>query len=184
MSKVNQQPALAPDLQRHVGTVVSALARALALLGGLVLVLIAMLTVISVFGRALIAYGLGPVPGDYELVEAGCAFAVFAFLPWCQLQRAHATVDVFVAWASPRAQARLSLASNLMLTIVTTVVAWQLGLGLADKASYGETTFILQMPVWYGYAGALIGAAMFAVACAYTAWRSLNEALGAGERVS
>jgi TRAP-type C4-dicarboxylate transport system permease small subunit len=106
---------------------------------------------------------------------------VFAFLPWCQLRRGHVTVDVFVAWAGPRSRAALSLVSNLLLTAVAAVVAWRLWAGMLDKLSYDETTFILQLPAWYGYAGALVGAVMFPLAGAYTAWRSLNELLGEGE---
>ena len=78
------------------------LARMLALLGGLVLVALTIITCISIAGRALISFGLGPVPGDFELVEAGVAFAIFAFLPWCQLNRGHATVDLFTSFLSER----------------------------------------------------------------------------------
>ena len=40
------------------------------------LVLIALMSVASIVGRALSGLGLGPVPGDFELVEAGTALAV------------------------------------------------------------------------------------------------------------
>jgi TRAP-type C4-dicarboxylate transport system permease small subunit len=172
---------LAPRLERRVGRAVEALARWLALAGGAALTLLAGITILSVAGRAAIPLGLGPVPGDFELVEAGCAFAVFAFLPWCQLRRGHASVDLFVARAGPHARAALALASNLLLSVVAAVIAWQLGLGLADKHAYGEVSLILQMPAWWGYAAGLAGAALFALASLHTAWRSLNELLGAGE---
>ena len=57
------------------------------------------MTVVSIVGRASLtwAWVLGPVPGDFELVEVGTGFAVFAFLPWCQLKRGHATVDLFTS---------------------------------------------------------------------------------------
>src|SRR5690606_15299705 len=74
------------------------LARTLAILGGLVLILITVLTVVSITGRAFVRQGLGPIPGDFELVEVMTAFAVFSFLPWCQLRGAHATVDVFTSF--------------------------------------------------------------------------------------
>ena len=45
------------------------LARALAILGGLVLVVITLLIVVSITGRGLVRQGLGPIPGDFELVE-------------------------------------------------------------------------------------------------------------------
>ena len=51
---------------------------------------IALMSVASIVGRALsgLGLGLGPVPGDFELVEAGTALAVFCFLPWCHLKAA------------------------------------------------------------------------------------------------
>ena len=58
------------------------LARLMAWFGAAVLTALAALTVASIAGRALSGFGLGPVPGDFELVEAGTALAVFAFLPW------------------------------------------------------------------------------------------------------
>ncbi len=53
----------------------------MAWFGSLVLVLIALMSVASIVGRALAGFGLGPVPGDFELVEVGTALAVFCFLP-------------------------------------------------------------------------------------------------------
>lgn len=175
------QPGLLPHLERRVGVWVGWLARLLAILGGLVLVAIVVLTVLSVSGRALLQFGLAPVPGDFELVEAGSAFAVFSFLAWCQFRRGHVTVDLFVQRLGPRALAALSVVANILMTVAAIVVAWRLGLGLQDKRLYGETTFILQIPVWWSYAASLVGAWTFALVALYTVWRSLNEALGGGE---
>ncbi|MEM9678081.1 MAG: TRAP transporter small permease [Pseudomonadota bacterium] len=171
----------APDLQVTVGSYVTVLAHLMALLGGLVLVVITILTVASVTGRSLIFMGLGPIRGDFELVEAGTAFAVFAFLPWCQLQRGHVTVDIAVAGFGPRVMAWLAFVGNVLLTLVAGLIFWRLLLGMADKQTYSETTFILQFPVWWSYLAASVGAGLFALVCAYTAWRSANEATGLGE---
>ena len=57
-----------------------------ALAGGLLLVALMLMVVISVIGRALIGIGLGPVPGDFELVEIGVGIAVFFFMPWCYVK--------------------------------------------------------------------------------------------------
>lgn len=135
------------------------LARWLAILGGLALVAMIAMTVVSIVGRSLIGLGLGPVPGDFELVEVGTGFAVFAFLPWCQLKRGHATVDVFTAKFSRRANRLIDLATDLLLTLTIIVVAWRLWLGMMDKIRYNETTFILQFPVWWGFAAAMVAAA-------------------------
>lgn len=162
---------------------VTALARALALLGGLVLVAMTVLTVISITGRSLIWAGLSPVPGDYELVEMGAAFAVFAFLPWCQLERGHVTVDLFLSAAGPAVNRAVDVIADLLLTGVTGLIAWRLWLGLQDKMAYGETTFILRVPLYWGYSAAMIGAAAFLLISLFSIFRSargLADALKAG----
>jgi TRAP-type C4-dicarboxylate transport system permease small subunit len=178
---VGQEAAgLWPEAERRLGHLIGGLARTLALAGGLVLVGLVVLTVASVAGRSLIAFGLRPVSGDFELVEAGCAFAIFAFLPWCQYQGGHVTVDILSDRFSPRIQMLLTLVGNLLMTVVAALLAWRLYLGTLEKQLYLETTFILQMPVWWGYALALIGAVLFVLVAAYTVWRSLNRVLQGG----
>lgn len=182
-SESARQHGLAPRLERRVGRIVGWIAWGLAIVGGLILVGLVVMSVISITGRGLATYsrtfpflrGLGPVPGDFELVEAGTAIAVFAFLPWCQLRRGHVTVDVFLFWASERTRAVLSLIGNILMTGAAAFIAWRLTFGLMDKISFRETTMILGMPVWYGYTVALVGACAFAVVSLYTVWRSINE---------
>lgn len=146
-----------------------------AMLGGAALVAALVLTVVSIVGRSLIFAGLGPIPGDFELVEAGTAFAVMAFLPICQFHRGHVTVDLFLSRAGRRPNAAIDLVANLLMTGAAAVLTWRLYLGMLDKRSYSETTFILQFPVWWGYAAALIGGVVFTLVCAYTVFRSLRE---------
>jgi len=136
----------------NLSSIVRALARWLAIAGGLVLVAITIMTVVSILGRAFIWAGLSPVPGDFELVEAGAGFAVFAFLPWCQLNRGHATVDLFTNYLSAGANRIIDLVSELAFGLVTILIAWRLWVGMFEKMEYGETTFILQFPIWWGMA--------------------------------
>ncbi len=173
---------IAPELEMRVGVGVETLARRLALLGGFVLTSLIILTVVSITGRAFIFAGLRPVPGDFELVEVCTAFAVFSFLPWCQLKRGHVTVDLFVSRLSARKLAFLSFVSNVILSIFSGIILWRLVMGTLDKYAYTETTFILQFPLWWGYAACLVGGTVFTIVSVYTVWRSLNEMLGAGER--
>jgi TRAP-type C4-dicarboxylate transport system permease small subunit len=143
------------------------LARGLAIIGGLALVAITVITVVSITGRGLTAFGLKPVPGDFELVEAGTAFAVFAFLPWCQLTRGHATVDVFTSFLSARANRVIDVVAEFVMTAVVILIAVQLWHGMWDKVRYNETTFILQFPVWWGFAAAMVAASVGVVVSLY-----------------
>ena len=180
---------IAPGLEAAVGRVVGWCASFLAILGGAVLTALAIMSVVSITGRWAVGTSIpflssmGPVQGDFELVEMGVAFAVFSFLGWCQYQRGHVTVDIFVSRLSPRALAGLSTLSNAAITAVAVLIAWHHGLGMMDRMRYNESTMILQIPVWWGYAASLVGAWMFALVSLYTVWRSANEMLGQGEPV-
>ncbi len=151
------------------------LARALALAGGLVLVVITILTCVSIAGRAMIPLGLGPVPGDFELVEAAAGFAVFSFLPWCQISRGHAAVDLFTSFLPDGANRFIDVVAELAMTIVLFVIAWRLAIGTEDKLRYGETTFILQFPVWWAYAASLVGALAGCVVSVYVLYERVRE---------
>lgn len=138
---------------------------------------LALMVVVSIAGRAFTKFGLGPVPGDFELIEAGCGVAVFAFLPWCQFRRGHVTVDVIAPYLPAALWAALDVIGNVAMSAVAVIVTWQLWLGFFDKLAYGETSMILRMPVWWGYAAGAVAAVVFVVTCLYTVWRSLNEAI-------
>ncbi|MEM7544147.1 MAG: TRAP transporter small permease [Pseudomonadota bacterium] len=169
------EAGLAPDAERAVGNALEKAAYWLALFGGVILAAMALVTVASVIGRAFIFAGLSPIRGDYELVQMGCAIAVFSFLPWCQIKRGHVTVDIFVSGMSKRLQLFWELLGNIALATAAILIAWRLWLGTADKFSYGEETYELGLSVGWGYGLSMIGAILFAVAATYTVWRSVNE---------
>lgn len=177
--------------------VMDRLARVFALLGGAVLSALVILTCLSILGRtlntllhgdflqsvapgvasALLALGIGPINGDFELVEAGMAFTIFAFLPLCQLQGAHASVDIFTARLPARARAWLRMGIEVLFAAVLIVIAWQLGEGMQSKRASGQTTFLLQYPVWWGYAASLLAAVAAALVAVYVAAMRGIEAL-------
>ncbi len=100
----------------------------MAWVGGIVLSALALLSVASIVGRTLSGFGLGPVPGDFELVEAGTALAVFCFLPWVHLKRGHAMVDLlWNAYPAPLKRA-LETAADLLMLVVWVLLVWRMGL--------------------------------------------------------
>jgi hypothetical protein len=150
--------------------------RAMAWLGAFVLALLAALSVLSIAGRTMsgMGLGLGPVPGDFELVEAGTALAVFCFLPWAHLKRGHAVVDLF--WRVYPAPLRrvLEIASDALMLAVWLLLVWRMGVAMLEYRANGEVTFILQFPVWWGYAVSMIPGVL---GCVAYGWRLL-ETLG------
>ncbi len=149
------------------------LALFVALLGGVALLLITLITLVSVTGRALIPLGLKPLRGQFELVEALTAFAVFAFLPWAHLKRAHASVAIFTDYLGHHANALIDLLSDMILFAFAVLITWRHMAGLADKMAYGETTFLLRMPLWWAYAACLVGLGTWILV---SLWASINSA--------
>lgn len=148
------------------------LAKASAILGGLILCVLTVMMAVSIVGRAFSGAGLGPVPGDFELVEAGSAAAVFFFLPWCHLRGGHATVDLLYTYLPGWAQRAVLLFSEVLMLLVWLVLTWRLWDGMVEKKQYMETTFILQFPLWWSYAFCLVGAVIGCMAyLAHTAVR-------------
>jgi TRAP-type C4-dicarboxylate transport system permease small subunit len=167
------------------------MARGLAYFGGFLLAAVAGMVCVSIIGRALDGFGLSPIKGDYELVEAGCAIAVFAFLPWCQLKRGHVAVDIVVQNMHPRVKAFSGLVGDILLAVVAYVILWRIWLGFGEKFPYGsdglrawfgfgprpffpETTYELEIPTWIPYGLSVLGAALFFIVALYTVWRSIN----------
>jgi TRAP-type C4-dicarboxylate transport system permease small subunit len=171
------------------------LARLLAVIGGLVLTALVLLTCVSVLGRglntlghstllnaispdiaaALIATGGKPLTGDFELVEAGISFAIFAFLPICQLRGAHASVDIFANNFPHRLNRFLVVFWEIVMSIIIVLITWRLFVGMQDKMRYGDTTFLLQFPIWWAYAASLAAASIAALVAVYRAIMHLNE---------
>lgn len=131
-----------------------------ALVGGAVLTSLALMSVASIAGRALFSR---PLPGDYELMQTGCAVFVALCLPYCQLKHANIIVDFFTAKASRRTQGHLDASGAVLLGLVMLLVTWRTGVGLSSMRASGETTTILGMPSWWTYAGMLPGIALTAL---------------------
>ncbi|TCK98974.1 TRAP-type C4-dicarboxylate transport system permease small subunit [Shimia isoporae] len=167
-------------MYRRIDKAVGWLARAVALAGGAVLIALVIMVCVSITGRALIPLGLKPVSGDVELLEMGMAFAIFAFLPYCQYVRGHARVDLFQQSFGNVGNRVLDLVADVGMAFAAIIIAWRLWLGMLDKKSYFETTFILQIEIWQAYAAALVGAAAFVIVSVFCVFRSLKALPGGG----
>ena len=165
------------------------LARVMAMVGGAILSLLIILTCLSITGRLLnglfhsdlmesiapgfskwmINIGVGPINGDFEVVEAGVAFAIFAFLPLCQITAGHASVDILANSFSKVVNRFLRMVTEIIFALVLILIAVKLGDGMLSKLKNGETSFLLEFPVWWAYAASLVAAIVAAIVGAYMA---------------
>lgn len=146
-------------------------ASAFAVAGGLLLCVLASLTVISVLSRALFSL---PVPGDFEIVAMGTAIAAFLCLPWCQMNRGQIRADLFLDRLSPRAAGLLDAVGGLLCTIIAAAFCWRMSLGFVDAIRDRDVTVILGLPLWWAYPFAIAAFALLAACCAYTASQDIR----------
>lgn len=185
MSEAAAPHAAPPDLD-PVGRMLARCADAAAVLGGLMLSGVILVTVASIVGRALAGLGatlpffraFGPVPGDFEIVSMAGAVAVAAFMPLCQMQAGHVVVDLLFRGAGPRWQALFSLIGNLLFVLVGALIVHSVFGGARDKLAYGETSMLLRLPAWWGYAGVTAAFALAVLCAAYLSWRDFRAMLG------
>lgn len=138
----------------------------LAILGGVVLVAIALVTTGSVLSR----WTLGrPLAGDTELVEYGMAFAVAAFLPLCQWRGSNILVDFFTARAPARLRSTLDRLGALLVAAMLALVAWRTAAGALDQYRYDGQTMLLHWPAWPAYLSIAVPMALAAAMALYTA---------------
>ncbi len=163
-----------------LGRLTHDLAKWSAVAGGLALVLMTVLIVVSIIGRALLWAGLRPIYGDYELVGIGMGFAMFAFMPWTHLTRGHALVSLVTDQFGVRANGWILVVTDLMMLAAASFIAWRLFAGTMDKFSYGETTVLLGIPLGWAYALGLFGAVIMVFVSVFVLGRSITLAL-AGE---
>ncbi|MBA98977.1 MAG: TRAP transporter small permease [Sulfitobacter sp.] len=168
-----------------------------ALIGGLVLLTLVLMTTASIIGRfingmlhgdffqgalntlaqAVLDLGIGEINGNYELLEAGVAFAIFSFLPICQFYGSHASVDVFTAFLSRRTNRWIIAFWEVILTAVTFLIIWRLYEGMQRYIGNGETTLFLQFPVWWAYAASFVSGVVACIVAIYCAVIRIIEAV-------
>lgn len=168
--------------------VIHKIAKAMAIAGGIVLLAIVIVTCLSVMGRGLNTLGnsdfvaayvpfmkdflklFGPINGDYELVEAGTAIAIFMFLPWCQLNRGHASVELFTSMLPTKPNRFLALLWEVVFALVIILITWRIYEGMSSKMRNGETSFLLQMPIWWPYAICTFTAFLASIVSLFSVW--------------
>ena len=155
-----------------VGRLLYGIARWLAILGGAILAAMALLTTVSIAGRAVFS---APVPGDFELVAIGTGIAVFAFLPWCQLTRGNVLVDFFMDRAPVRAKALCDAFGGVLYVLLGALLTWRMVFGGIDMYRFSELSLTLNFPRWTTFPVSVLLMAFLIAVAVYTVHRSFRE---------
>ena len=124
------------------------LAKFCAILAGVLLTLITLMTCLSVIGRNTTGQTL---VGDFELTGVAVGAAIALFMPWCQLKRGNIIVGFFTANASPGATDRLDRLGALVLGLCMALLTWRTTLGGLNAYSNQSGTMMLNFPEWLVY---------------------------------
>ena len=125
------------------------LAKLAAILAGLLLTLITLMTCASLIGRNLLGSSL---VGDFELTGVATGAAIALFMPYCQSVQGNIIVDFFTAHLRASRQAQLDRFGALLLALIFALLAWRTVLGGLNSYNTHSETQILGFPEWTVYA--------------------------------
>ena len=136
------------------------LAKLCAILAGLLLTFITLMTCASLVGRNTTGTTL---VGDFELTGVATGAAVALYLPWCQLTRGNIIVDFFTSGASARTRSALDRFGALLLALAMGLLAWRTAIGGVNAWDSQSGTMMLGFPEWIVYAAMVPALALTAV---------------------
>jgi TRAP-type C4-dicarboxylate transport system permease small subunit len=128
--------------------ILETLAKFCAILAGVLLTFITLMTCVSIVGRETIGT---TISGDFELSGVAAGAAIALFMPWCQFKRGNIFVDFFTSKASVSAQNKMERFGALLLAVVMALVAWRTVLGGLNAYSSNSGTMLLGFPEYVVY---------------------------------
>ncbi len=131
------------------GRILFAMATWFAYAGGAVFIGLVVMSVVSIVGRKLFN---APVPGDVEVLQMSAAFASATFFAYCHLMHGDVKVDFFTANMSSKRRVLLDSAGSLLIALLGALLAWRTGIGALSLKEAGESSAILEVPVWIAQA--------------------------------
>lgn len=164
-------PTESPSRLESFGKILDWLAVRFALAGGLIIAVLASVTVASVAGRSLFG---SAILGDFEITEFGLAIAVFLFLPYCQLRRGHVVIDFFTMWLSERRKSLLDALGSLIFALIAALLVWRLTLGGIDKYTYAEGSMLLDIKTWWAFVPIVPATVLLFFCCIHNLLRDLR----------
>lgn len=153
---------------------IDAMAQAIALGGGVLLIAVATMVVVSVTLRSDLV-GTAGVPGDFELVQMATAIAAFCFLPLCQLKRGNIFVDTFTLKLPESWRNGIDAFWDVVYGLAMVLISWRLSVGARSAFVTGENTMVLQVPSYLPIALCAVLAGFVALAAFVSASRLLRS---------
>ncbi len=103
------------------------------------------------------------IQGSYELIELMCAVFISLSFAYCASLRGHISIDLVVSRLSGKAQATLNSITYLISIVVVSLLAWQSLVRARTLWRTGETTGILEIPVFPVLLVVFVGYVLFSL---------------------
>jgi TRAP-type C4-dicarboxylate transport system permease small subunit len=147
-------------------------AKLCAVLAGVLLTVITLMTCISLLGRNTIGWS---IVGAFELAGSAAGAAIALFMPWCQVQRGNIIVDFFTARAAPATQGAMDRFGAFLLALAMGLMAWRTGIGGVNAWRSQAGSMIMGFPEWIVYVGMVPPLALTAVIALTQAVRGFGD---------
>ena len=129
--------------------VLESLAKLCAIIAGLLLISITLMTCASLIGRNTTG---DSIVGAFELTGVAAGAAIALFMPICQLRRGNIIVDFFTTNLSSNTNDKLDRFGTLLTALLFALLAWRTTLGGLNVFSANSETQIMGFPEWIVYA--------------------------------
>ncbi|MGZ8259821.1 MAG: TRAP transporter small permease [Caldimonas sp.] len=148
-------------------------AKVCAVLAGVLLVVITLMTCVSLIGRNTTGWS---IVGAFELSGSAAGAAIALFLPWCQVRRGNIIVDFFTARASAATQDRLDRFGAFLLALAMGLMTWRTTVGGLNAWKSQAGSMIMGFPEWIVYVGMVPPLALTTVIALVQAMRGFRSA--------
>jgi TRAP-type C4-dicarboxylate transport system permease small subunit len=135
-------------------TIAERVAYSAALFGGSLMLGAAVLIIVSISSRWLLAKS---IPGDVEIIQAATAMAAFAFLPLGQISRSTIVVEAFTLWLPKRVRGWIDAAWDVTYAAIALILSWRLSIAAADAIRSNTVTTVIGLPLgWFMMVGVVM----------------------------
>jgi TRAP-type C4-dicarboxylate transport system permease small subunit len=129
--------------------VLESLAKLCAILAGVLLTGITLMTCGSLIGRNTTG---DSIVGAFELTAVAAGAAIALFMPLCQVRRGNIIVDFFTAALPDRVNDKFDRVGALLLSVLFALLTWRTALGGINSWQSNSETQIMGFPEWVVYA--------------------------------
>lgn len=153
-----------------------------AMLAGVILLIIVLVTVTNtgafILDRIAGFFGanVAGLPGYEDFVQLAISGAALMFFPFCQANRGHVAVELFMQQLPKSVQTAADKAWLTLTALVGAFLVYWMVFGMMEARDDGAVTAVLGWPVWPFYAPGIVAMALWALVAVAQLFGGLSDA--------